>query len=137
MVRVRLEPLYFPFFSMSTAPDPDPSFEEAMERLDEIAESMESEHLDLNEMVGRYEEGARLLILCRQRIENARLRVERINALLDGSSKATLSDFDVPLEGGDEAETAAPAIREKGVGRRGMAKPATSAAEGDEDIRLF
>ena len=48
---------------MSQSSNPDPSFEEAMERLDEIVESMEGERLDLDEMVGRYEEGVKLLTL--------------------------------------------------------------------------
>jgi exodeoxyribonuclease VII small subunit len=122
---------------MSTASPSDPSFEEAIERLDEIAESMESEQLDLNEMVGRYEEGVRLLIHCRQRIDHARLRVERINALLDGAGKVTLTDFDVPAEAGEEdtPETGAAVVAAKGGARR-SARP-TATVEGNEDIRLF
>jgi len=122
---------------MSTVSSPDPSFEEAIERLDEIAESMESEQLDLNEMVGRYEEGVRLLIHCRQRIDHARMRVERINALLDGSGKVALADFDVPAEGADDgaSETEVPQGTGKSATRRST-KPAAS-VEGDADIRLF
>lgn len=117
---------------MSQSSNPDPSFEEAMERLDEIVESMEGERLDLDEMVGRYEEGVKLLTLCRQRIEHARMRVERINTLLDGSGKATLADFEVGAEGNEEG--AAPATG-KAAGRR--VTKASSAADEDDEIRLF
>jgi exodeoxyribonuclease VII small subunit len=117
---------------MSQSSNPDPSFEEAMERLDEIVESMEGERLDLDEMVGRYEEGVKLLTLCRQRIEHARMRVERINTLLDGSGKATLADFEVTAEGNEEG--AAPVAGKAGV-RRGT--KASAAVEGEDEIRLF
>ena len=103
-----------------------------MERLDEIVESMEGERLDLDEMVGRYEEGVKLLTLCRQRIEHARMRVERINTLLDGSGKATLADFEVTAEGNEEG--AAPVAGKAGV-RRGTKASAT--VEGEDEIRLF
>lgn len=132
MVRVRCaaRPV---LFIMSQSSHSDPSFEEAMERLDEIVESMEGERLALDEMVGRYEEGVKLLTLCRHRIENARMRVERINALLDGSGKATLADFDVPVEGSDEAGVATGGG--KVVVRRGS--KGNAASESDEEIRLF
>jgi exodeoxyribonuclease VII small subunit len=117
---------------MSVPPDSDPSFEEAMERLEEIVESMEGERLALDEMVGRYEEGARLLSLCRQRIEHARLRVERINTLLDGSGKAELREFDAAGAGGEE-EGATAAVK---AGTRRGGKPG-AAAEEDGEIRLF
>jgi len=117
---------------MSKSPSPDPSFEEAMERLDEIVESMEGERLALDEMVGRYEEGVRLLTLCRGQIDNARMRVERINALLEGSGKATLADFDVPAEAEEEKVAEAGG---KSATRRGVRTTAASAE--DEDIRLF
>ena len=122
---------------MSTAATPAPSFEEAMERLESIVESMEGERLELNEMVGRYEEGVKLLAQCRQQIDHARIRVERINVLLDGSNKASLSEFDVPVEGGDESatESSLPANSGKSGARRGARSSAP--AEGDEDIRLF
>jgi exodeoxyribonuclease VII small subunit len=122
---------------MSSPNPPIPSFEEAMERLDEIVESMEGERLDLNEMVGRYEEGVKLLAQCRQQIETARMRVERINALLDGSNKATLSDFDVPVEGSEEAESEAGTQKASGKGAVRRGSRPSGAPEGDTDIRLF
>lgn len=118
---------------MSQPPNPDPSFEEAMERLDEIVESMEGEQLALDEMVGRYEEGVKLLTMCRHKIDHARMRVERINALLDGSGKATLADFDVPIGEAEEGKTST--TSGKSAVRRGA--KGSSAPEGGDDIRLF
>lgn len=132
IVRIRSAELS-PFF-MSSSPTPDPSFEEAMERLDEIVESMEGERLALDEMVGRYEEGVKLLTLCRQRIDHARMRVERINVLLDGSGKAMVVDFDVPAEGGDEGGGGIVGASKGAVKRGGKV---ISAPEADDDIRLF
>ena len=108
-----------------------PSFEDAMERLEEIVSAMEGERMPLEEMVQSYEEGARLLKVCRQRIDAARQRVELITADLDGSGKAALSTFD---EAAAEPE-AKPATRTPST-RRPASKPAADDDSGDE-IRLF
>ncbi|WP_075089703.1 exodeoxyribonuclease VII small subunit [Verrucomicrobium spinosum] len=71
----------------------DLSFEEAMESLEAIVSSLESERMPLEEMVQSYERGARLLSQCRSRIESARQRVEMITADLDGRGRVSLSDF--------------------------------------------
>jgi exodeoxyribonuclease VII small subunit len=83
----------------SNPPVTELSFEEAMARLDRIVQEMEEERLPLEDMVQTYEEGVRLLAQCRDRIEVARLRVEKINNVLDGQTGAALSHFDVPAEG--------------------------------------
>lgn len=58
---------------------PEPSFEEAMERLEEIVSAWRVSVCRW-EMVQSYAEGAQLLKVCRQRIEVARQRVELITA---------------------------------------------------------
>lgn len=115
----------------------DVSFEQAMERLEEIVSSMEGERLPLEDMVQSYEEGARLLRVCRERIEAARLRVELITANLDGSAKATLSPFD-PAAAGEAAEPSSPPPTETPSKQR-TASPARrkTTTDDDEDIRLF
>ena len=113
------------------------SFEEAMERLEEIVSSMEGERLPLEDMVQSYEEGAKLLRVCRERIDVARQRVELITANLDGGGKAALTPFD-PAAGSD-AESSPPPTETapkqrtapQATARR---KPTT---DDDEDIRLF
>ena len=106
----------------------EPSFEDAMQRLDEIVAGMEDGQLSLEEMISSYEDGVRLLKLCRQRIEGARRRVELISADLEGG-KASLTAFD---EGADHDESAEDAEKPRAPARR--RKPAEP--EGGE-IRLF
>ncbi|MDB6118631.1 MAG: exodeoxyribonuclease small subunit [Verrucomicrobiaceae bacterium] len=123
--------------STATHKQDEVSFEEAMERLEEIVSSMEGERLPLEEMVQSYEEGAKLLRVCRERIEVARLRVELITANLDGSPKASLTPFD---PASDEAADPSPSTTETAPKQR----PASQApsrrkpnTDDDEDIRLF
>jgi exodeoxyribonuclease VII small subunit len=70
--------------SKSSPPQTEPSFEDAMQRLDEIVAGMEDSQFSLEEMISSYEEGVRLLKLCRQRIDGARRRVELISGDLEG-----------------------------------------------------
>lgn len=106
----------------------EPSFEDAMQRLDEIVAGMEDGQLSLEEMISSYEDGVRLLKLCRQRIDGARRRVDVISADLEGG-KASLSSFDDAVDNDESAEDTeklrSPARRRK-----------TAEPEGGE-IRLF
>lgn len=104
------------------------SFEQAMERLDEIVSSMEGERMSLEDMVRSYEEGVSLLRVCRNRIDTAKRRVEMITADLEGN-KAALAPFDPAAAapesaGADEGES-------KSKGRRSKTETKT------DDIRLF
>lgn len=106
----------------------EPSFEDAMQRLDEIVGGMEDGQLSLEEMISSYEDGVRLLKLCRQRIDGARRRVDLISADLEGG-KASLTSFDDASDNDESAEDTeklrSPARRRK-----------TAETEGGE-IRLF
>ncbi len=55
-----------------------PTFEEALTRLEEIVESMEHEHLPLEDLVGHYENGSALLARCETILHSARGRIELI-----------------------------------------------------------
>jgi exodeoxyribonuclease VII small subunit len=59
------------------------TLEEALERLDRIARSLESGEVELQESLELYEEGIRLVRLAEESLRAAELRVERLNA--DGS----------------------------------------------------
>lgn len=106
------------------------SFEDAMQRLDEIVAEMEDAQPTLEDMISSYEEGVRLLKLCRQRIDGARRRVELISGDLDGS-KASLTPFD-----GREGDADAPQPAEKNRPSARRRKPEEE-AEGGTEIRLF
>ena len=103
------------------------SFESAMERLDEIVSSMEGERMSLEDMVRSYEEGVRLLRVCRGRIDTAKRRVEMITADLEGG-KASLAPFDPSAEP-STANTDDPESKAKA--RRSKTESKT------DDIRLF
>lgn len=123
--------------SITSSTADEPSFEEAMARLDGIVQEMEEERLPLEQMVRTYEEGVRLLAQCRARIENARQRVERINNMLDGSGDVSLAHFEVPAEGEAEPTGAAKTVMGSRAGSRRAKETKEIATEPDDDIRLF
>jgi exodeoxyribonuclease VII small subunit len=59
-------------------PAADLSFEDAMAELENIVEAMEGEQLPLEELIARYEAGARLLKHCDSVLTGARKRIELI-----------------------------------------------------------
>jgi exodeoxyribonuclease VII small subunit len=66
---------------MSSAPkksEAQLSFEGAMDRLEEIVEQMESGKMMLEELIGRYEEGMKLVKICQERLASAEQRIEII-----------------------------------------------------------
>jgi len=107
----------------------DPSFEAALQRLDEIVAGMEDTQFSLEEMISSYEEGVRLLKLCRHRIEGARRRVDLISGDLE-AGKASLTPFEEAPLSDDEA--ADQAEKPRSTARRRKA----TETEGGE-IRLF
>ena len=54
------------------------NFEEAYGRLSEISVLMEKSELPLEEAVSLYAEAAKLVELCKKDIENAKLKIEKI-----------------------------------------------------------
>ena len=55
-----------------------PTFEEALAGLESIVESMEHEHLALEDLVSQYEKGSALLSRCESILQSARGRIELI-----------------------------------------------------------
>jgi exodeoxyribonuclease VII small subunit len=124
------------FMAQDATPPEDLSFEEAMDSLESIVTSLETDRLPLEEMVASYERGMRLLRTCRGRIESARQRVELITADLNEKGKATLGEFS-PQE---TAETPAAQDAPKRTRRKPVAPPVTTPDESEEDegeVRLF
>jgi exodeoxyribonuclease VII small subunit len=52
----------------STPPAPPPSYEAAVEELEQLVARMESGQLALDDMLGAYQRGAVLLTYCRERL---------------------------------------------------------------------
>lgn len=55
------------------------SFEEAMERLEELIEAMEDGSAPLDRLVAKYEEGSKLLRVCQSQLREAELKIEKLN----------------------------------------------------------
>lgn len=54
------------------------TFENALERLESIVESMESGQVPLAELLAKFEEGNALLKVCETRLKDAELKIEQL-----------------------------------------------------------
>lgn len=70
------------------------SFEEAMERLEEIVRLLESGELPLDETVRLYEEGQRLRQFCERKLNAAEKRIKVVTAGDDGAARVDEIDPD-------------------------------------------
>lgn len=64
------------------------SFEEAVEKLEGIVESMESDELPLETLLARYEEGTRLAKVCQSKLTEAELKIQQLET--NASNELTL-----------------------------------------------
>ena len=62
----------------------DISFEDAVKKLDSIVEEMESDDLPLEKMLVSYEEGAKLVKLCEEKLKAAETRITQLEENLEG-----------------------------------------------------
>ncbi len=76
-------------------------FEEAMRRLDEIVRAMESGEIGVEESIAQYEEAMRLAAHCRQILDSAEQRIQKIQ--LDAAGRPQLTPFEA-AEGGESSE---------------------------------
>jgi exodeoxyribonuclease VII small subunit len=64
------------------------SFENAIERLEQIVGEMESSKLPLEELLTRYEEGIRLVSICNQQLAGAEIRIETLSRSANGKEQS-------------------------------------------------
>ena len=79
----------------STKKSEEISFEEAAEKLESIVEAMESDELPLEKLLVQYEQGAKLVKICEDKLEAAEKRITQLEKSMGGelSSRAvTLGD---------------------------------------------
>lgn len=88
----------------SHAKHPEPTFESALERLEQIVEEMEGDRLALEDLLVRYEEGTRLVKVCQHRLDSAEKRIELITR--DASNEVHLEAFDPASAGGTAPSSA-------------------------------
>ena len=70
----------------------EPPFEEALKKLESIVEQMESGELPLEAMTARFEEGVRLVKTCQKRLEEAEIKISKLEK--DASGAPTLKPAD-------------------------------------------
>jgi len=63
------------------------SFEEAMQRLEEIVSRLEEGNVPLEESIGLYEEGMKLGKLCRSMLNEAELKVKKLVEDIENSEE--------------------------------------------------
>jgi len=69
------------------------SFEQALAELESIVQELESGQAPLERSIEMYERGARLKAHCEQRLEAARLRVEKIVVGPQGAERVEPAEF--------------------------------------------
>jgi exodeoxyribonuclease VII small subunit len=62
-------------------------FEEALEKLEAIVESMESGELPLETLLARYEEGMKLAQACQGRLADAEIKIQQLEKAAGGALK--------------------------------------------------
>lgn len=67
----------------SSAPA-DVPFEEALQKLESIVDSMEADDLPLETLLSRFEEGTRLAGICQQRLSEAELKIQQLEKTPQG-----------------------------------------------------
>ncbi len=71
-----------------------PTFEEALKRLEAIAEQIEEGAIGLEESIARYEEGMGLIKHCRETLARAEMRIQQLQ--IDDQGNVTQRPFDAP-----------------------------------------
>ena len=56
----------------------EPSFEEALEKLEALVASMESGDIPLADLVEKFEEGSKLVKTCEERLKHSELKIEKL-----------------------------------------------------------
>lgn len=86
-----------------------PNFEDSLEELEDMVESMESGQLALEELIATYERGAKLINNCESLLDDARKRLELITLEPKTSEKkhhdsATADNDEAPSKQSDDDE---------------------------------
>lgn len=70
------------------------SFEDALKELEDIVVSLEGGEVSLDAAINAFERGTELKTLCQTRLEEARMKVEKIKVPDDGGPPSDASEFD-------------------------------------------
>ena len=68
-------------------PAKNPPFEEALQKLEAVVEAMEADDLPLETLLARYEEGAKLVKICQEKLAEAELKIQQLEKTAGGELK--------------------------------------------------
>jgi len=77
-------------------PAPKLAFEAALKNLEAVVEAMEADDLPLETLLAKYEEGARLVKICQEKLAEAELKIQQLEKTAAGELK--LKPLDVSEE---------------------------------------
>ena len=69
------------------SPAKNPSFEEALQKLESVVETMEADDLPLETLLAQYEEGAKLVKICQEKLAEAELKIQQLEKNAAGELK--------------------------------------------------
>ncbi len=64
-----------------------PPFEEALQKLEAVVEAMEADDLPLETLLSKYEEGARLVKICQEKLAEAEVKIQQLEKTATGELK--------------------------------------------------
>ena len=65
----------------------NPPFEAALKNLEAVVEAMESDDLPLETLLAQYEEGAKLVKICQEKLAEAELKIQQLEKNAAGELK--------------------------------------------------
>ena len=68
-------------------PAKTPPFEEALKNLEGVVEAMEADDLPLETLLAKYEEGAKLVKICQEKLAEAELNIQQLEKTASGEMK--------------------------------------------------
>lgn len=74
-------------------------FEEALQKLESIVETMESGDMPLDTLLARFEEGTRLARLCQEKLADAELKIQKIEK--NAAGEAVIKPLSADLTAAD------------------------------------
>jgi exodeoxyribonuclease VII small subunit len=84
----------FPYFSSMSKPAKAGDaakggvpFEEALKKLEAVVDAMEADDLPLETLLARYEEGARLVKVCQEKLAEAEVKIQQLEKTAAGELK--------------------------------------------------
>ena len=78
------------------SPVKSPPFEAALEKLESVVEAMEADDLPLETLLAKYEEGAKLVQICQEKLAEAELKIQQLEKNETGEMK--LKPLDLSAE---------------------------------------